>query len=181
MTTDDPSLTEQEAQSLPKTEQEIVDYKDKYFRLLAEMENLRKRLQKEKQEAVRFGIENVLVDILNPLDHLENALTFADQMSDEIRNWAMGFQMILSQFKEILTQNGVSSFVSEGQLFDSSKHEVIEVEESDSIPEGIIIKEFLKGYRCGEHTIRPARVKIAKKLTIKEEGDINHGHTTEEK
>lgn len=176
MNTDDPKTTD-EASSLPKLEEETIDYKDKYFRLLAELENTRKRLQKEKQEAIRFSVENILVDIINPLDNFENALKFANQMSGEVQNWAIGFQMILNQLKEILTQNGVSSFVSEGQLFDASKHEAVEVEETSSAKEGIILKEFMKGYQRGEHTIRPARVKIAKQPTtiIKEEGEINYG------
>lgn len=171
--------TEIEQPPIPP-QQEVIDYKDKYLRLLAESENLRKRMQKEKQDSVKFGIENILSEILIPLDSFENALKFADQMSGEVKNWAMGFQMILGQFKEVLAQNGVAAFVSEGELFDPAKHEAVEMEETDGAIEGTILKEFVKGYRCGDRIIRPARVKVAKKLT-KNEGETNHDNPKEEK
>lgn len=147
----------------PPVQEEVVDYKDKYLRLLAEMENTRKRMQKEKLETMRFAVENVLTDIIAPMDNLENALNSAAQMSSEVANWAAGFGMILSQFKDVLQQNGVAPFVSEGQLFDPHQHEAVEMEETVDSPEGTILKEFIKGYRCGDRIIRPARVKVAKK------------------
>lgn len=144
--------------------EEAIDYKDKYLRLLADVENTRRRMQKEKQDMMRFTIDTVLADILNPIDQLENALKFADQMSGDIKNWALGFQMILTQFKEILASNGVSPFVSEGEHFDPAKHEAVEMEETNEIPDGTVIKEFVKGYRSGDRIIRAARVKVAKKI-----------------
>lgn len=172
-------MTDEEVIQQPPTE-ETLDYKDKYLRLLADVENTRKRMQKEKQEMLRFGIENILGEILGPMDNLENALKFAENMSGEVRQWALGFQMILAQFKDVLTQNGVASFVSEGQRFDPAKHEAVEMEETSEAAEGIILKEFIKGYSRGDHIIRPARVKVAKKLTKKEEGE-NHDIPKEEK
>lgn len=165
----------------PPTAAEEIDYKDKYLRLLADAENIRKRMQKEKQESLRFGIENILTEILGPLDNFENALKFADQMSIEVRNWALGFQMILGQLKEILTQNGVAPFVSEGQLFDPLKHEAVEMCETDSAPEGTILQEFVKGYSCKDRIIRPARVKVAKKINLSQEGETNYDNSKEEK
>ena len=152
--------------------EETVDYKDKYLRLLADVENSRKRMQKKKNKtSSRFGIESILGEVLGPMDNLENALKHAENLTGELKNWALGFQMILAQFKDVLTQNGVISFVSEGQRFDSTKHEAVETEETDKAPEGMILKEFVKGYCRGDHIIRPARVKVAKKLTTKEEGE----------
>ncbi len=142
--------------------EEVPNYKDKYLRLLAEAENTRRRLQKEKQDTMRVAIDHVLTDILEPLDHLENALKFADQMSGEVKNWAIGFQMILTQFKDVLTAHGVAPFVSEGQPFDPSKHEAVELEETDQVADGTILKEFVKGYQSGDRIIRVARVKVAK-------------------
>lgn len=161
-------MTDETNTEQPHATEEVIDYKDKYLRLLADVENARKRMQKEKQDMVRFGIENILGEILGPMDNLENALKHAENLSGELKNWAMGFQMILAQFKEVLTQNGVHSFISEGQRFDSARHEAVEMEETDKVAEGIILKEFVKGYCRGDHIIRPARVRVAKKLTINE-------------
>jgi molecular chaperone GrpE len=139
------------------------DYKDKYLRQLAEMDNTRKRMQKEKQEMTRYAIDNVMSEILLPIDNLENALKHAQNASEETRNWAMGFQMILAQFKEVLHNNGVAPFQSEGTLFDPYKHEAVETEETEEKPEGTILQEFVKGYQSGDRIIRPARVRVAKK------------------
>lgn len=158
-------MTEESIPPAPevKPEEPIEDdFRDKYLRLLAEMENSRKRMIKERQEASRFAMENLLAEMIAPIDSFENALSAADKGSSEIQNWAMGFQMILGQFKDVLSQNGVSAFSSEGQHFDPLRHEAVEIEETENVPEGTILKEFIKGYQCGERIIRPARVKVAK-------------------
>jgi len=142
--------------------EEVIDYKDKYLRLLAEMENTRKRMQKEKLETMRFAIDNVLAEMIIPMDNLENALRGANQMVGEVKSWALGFEMILSQFKDVLQQNGVVAFNSEKEVFDPHFHEAIETEETEDVSEGTILKEFVKGYRSGDRIIRPARVKVAK-------------------
>lgn len=165
--TSDTSASEPSS-AAPSVEEELKDYKDKYLRLLAEMENTRKRLQKEKLDMTRFSIENLAVDFLTPMDNLENALKFSSQMSEETRQWALGFEMILNQFKEVLSSNGIVGFDSEGTSFDPHKHQAIETEETDLVADGTILKEFVRGYRSGDRTVRPARVKIAKKPTNKE-------------
>lgn len=153
---------EKEENKVKTLEEELKEYKDKYLRLLAEMENTRKRMQKEKQETSRFSVENVISEFLSPLDNFENALGFAENMSGEVRNWALGFNMILNQFKEVLNSHGVSAFKSEGTPFDPHKHEAVETEETDKAPEGTVLQEFVRGYKSGDRTIRPARVKVAK-------------------
>lgn len=144
-----------------KGEDELKEYKEKYLRVLAEMDNMRKRMQKEKQEMTRFAVENVIGEILTPIDNLENALQFTQNLSEEMRNWAQGFQMILGQFKDVLSNHGVTPFQSEGKQFDPHMHFAIETEETEEKPDGTILKEYVKGYRSGEHIVRPARVKVA--------------------
>lgn len=152
-------------------EEELKEYKEKYLRLLADVDNTRKRMQKEKQEMTRFAVENVISEILGPIDNLENALQFTQHMSEEMRNWAQGFLMILGQFKDVLSNHGVTAFHSEGFKFDPHLHYAIETEETSEKPEGTILKEYVKGYRSGDRTIRAARVKVAAALgTNKKEG-----------
>lgn len=159
---EEPMIFEEAEQELPKNE--LEEYKDKYLRLLAEMENTRKRLQKEKQEMSRFALENVILDFLSPMDNLENALKHTQGMSQDVQNWARGFQMILEQFKDVLTQNGINPFHSQGTPFDAHLHEAVEVEEVEDCVDGTILQEFVKGYKSGPRTLRPARVKVAKKI-----------------
>ncbi len=140
-------------------------FQDKYVRSLAEMENMRKRMQREKQDVARFGIENAIAEFLPTIDNFENALRFADAASPEVKNWATGFQMILSQFKEVLHNHGIAAFHSEGNTFDTTYHEAVEVLETADHPEGTVIQEFTRGYKSPTRVIRPARVKVAKAPT----------------
>lgn len=151
-------VTDEELRMLQK---ELLEYKDKYLRLLADSENARKRLQKERQEISRYAVENLIIDFLRPVDNLENALRFAQEMSDEVKNWAFGFQMILAQFKDVLAQNGIIAIDSLGKVFNPHDHDAIEMVESTQEP-GTIIEECVKGYKMGDRTIRAARVKVAK-------------------
>jgi len=158
--------TELKEETVQET-QESLDVKyfeleNKYLRLLAEMENLRKRLQKEKSEAISFAIENTIKDFLPNIDNLENALNHADKASDEVKNWAIGFQMILSQFKESLFNLGIAAFHSLGNQFDPHFHDAVEIIETKDHLDGAIIEELSKGYKSPNRTIRPARVKVAK-------------------
>lgn len=150
------------AAELEQLRKDAWEYKDKSLRLLAEMENARKRLQKEKQELIQYALQNVIVDFLHPIDHLENALGFTQNMSEEVKNWAQGFQMILGQFKDVLATNGVSAFKSEGMPFDPHYHEAVEMVVSDQAAPGTVISESMRGYKMGDRVIRPARVKVAK-------------------
>jgi len=149
-------------EELKKLHQEILDYKEKYLRLLADQENTRKRQQKEKIDQLRFANEGLMVDFLKPMDNLENALNFAKEMSDEVKNWAVGFQMILTQFKDVLNLNGVMPFESKGEQFDPHVHEAVEMVETDEYPAGCVVEEFSRGYKMGDRVIRPARVKVSK-------------------
>ncbi len=151
-------MTEEINTALPEED----NWKDKYLRALAEQENMRKRIQKEKTEMVAFGIENAISEFLGAIDNFENALRFAENGSKEVKNWAVGFEMILSQFKEVLLNHGIVSFHSEGNTFNPDCHEAVEIVETIEHPDGMIMHEFSKGYKSSTRTIRPARVKVAK-------------------
>jgi len=150
---------------LALAKQEAAEYKDKYLRNLAEMENSRKRLQKEKLDLTQYAIQNVILDFLPPLDHLENALRFTEQASPEVKHWATGFEMILTQFKDALANNGITTIVSVGTPFDHDSHEAVEMVATDLHLEGTVVEEHVRGYKMGDRVIRPARVKVAKSIT----------------
>lgn len=157
-----PEIKNETQEPIEALKTELAELKDKYLRCLAESENARKRLQKERLEAIQYATEGLVVDFLHPIDNFENALKFSDQMPAEVKNWAIGFQMILNQLKDILSQHGVISDPTEGKDFDHHLHEAIEIVETDEFPDGRILKEFSRGYRIGTRTIRPAKVKVAK-------------------
>lgn len=153
------SVTDIELESLRS---QAGDYKDKYFRVLAESENARKRLIKERQEMVQYSLQNLICDFLAPIDQMENALKHSDKMSDEVKQWSIGFQMILTHFRDVLSNNNVQGFDSVGKEFDPHFHEAVEMVETTEHPAGIVIEESLRGYKMGDKVIRPSRVKVTK-------------------
>lgn len=153
---------EEPANESVKLKEELNDYKDKYLRQLAETENMRKRLQKEKQELTHYALSNLLSEFLNPIDHMESALKHTDNMSEEVKHWGVGFKMILTQFKDVLANNGVEAMETLGKPFNPHLHEAIEAVESEDMPPGTVVEECVKGFKMGDKVIRPARVKVAK-------------------
>jgi molecular chaperone GrpE len=157
---------------LQKAQDEASEYKNKYFLILAELENTRKRLQKEKQEMMKFAAENVLSDFLSPIESMEKVMSFSDQMSQETKNWVYGFKMLFEQLKSVFAENGVHPFESLGEDFNPHLHEAVEVEEIEEGNPGKIVAEFSKGYKCGERVLRPARVKVTKLKVAQAESNL---------
>lgn len=155
---------EQDEPSEPNEKPQEEDFKTKYLRLLAENENLVRRLRKESRDSTRFALQKLILDLLIPLDQLELALGHAENNpSPDVKNWAIGFKMISKQFQEWLSAQDVYRFKSIGQQFDPKLHEASEMMESSTEREGTIMKELAPGYKMGEAVLRPARVIVAKK------------------
>ncbi|MCH9626928.1 MAG: Protein GrpE [Chlamydiales bacterium] len=151
-----------EIDEVEQLKESLKEAQDKYLRVLAESENARKRMQKERQDTMKYAIEGILVEFLHPLDNLEKALHFAESMSDEVRTWAVGFEMLLNQFKQILNNHGVEEYHSVGKVFDPHLHEAVEMVETTDYAPGVVVEELVRGYKMGERPIRVARVNVAK-------------------
>ena len=179
MIKDDTTTPEEEIENVEEKAEEteeIVeetqeDYKRKYLHLLADSENARKRLQKDRDEIVQYSLRSLLLDFINPIDHMENALKFTEQASGEVQNWAKGFEMILMQFKDVLANNNVKSYESVGKQFDPHIHDALEMKETKDYPPGIVVEETLRGYIIGDKTLRPARVVVSKEPEAEQEAD----------
>jgi molecular chaperone GrpE len=174
-------FSEFQQKRLTQVEKELKEYKEKYVRLLAESENTRKRLHKEKTETLKFAIENTICDFIPALDNFENALNHSKNSTEEVKNWATGFNMILSQFRDILHNHNIVAFHSEGNTFDPHFHEALEIVETSDHPDGMILEEYAKGYKSNQRTIRPARVKVAKEPAKEEEEKVDIDENADEK
>lgn len=152
-------ISEKELEMLRR---DAMDYKHKYLHQLADSDNARKRLQKDKEELVQYSTRNLISDFLDPIDHLENALKYTTSASDEVKHWATGFNMILNQFKDVLANNGVKQIEAVGKEFDPHFHEAIEMIITAEHPPGIVVQESTRGYTIGGKTLRPSRVTVSK-------------------
>ena len=150
-------ITESEHQQLLD---EASEYKDKYFRLYAEFENARKRMEREKQEFVKFANENVFTELLNVVDHLELSIKAAQSNPEDIKNLLKGIEMVLANAHDLLKRNGVMPIETTGKAFDPNCHEILLQEESKE-KEGTILEELQRGYMYNDRVLRTSKVKIA--------------------
>lgn len=147
-------------EALRAKEQEVAEYKDRVLRLAAEMENLRKRLDKEKLEHVKFANENLIRQLLPVIDNLERTIEHAKQ-SENMEGLIEGVEMTLKGFLEVLEQFGCKIIEAEGETFDPMYHEAIQKQESEEVPENKVICQYQKGYMMNDRLLRPAKVIVS--------------------
>jgi len=143
--------------------QDAAKYKEQYVRLYAEFENARKRMDREKQEFVRYANEELIVEFLGILDDLERSVEAAKTKHEDYEAFVKGIEMVMTHIHDMLNKNGVKPMELKGKMFDPHSHEVLMQEEHEDLDEGVIIEEFQKGYCLGERVVRTAKVKVAKK------------------
>jgi len=139
-----------------------ADLKDQMLRRQAELENYRKRLIRDKEEAVQFANENLIRDLLGFLDNMERALAAAKNTGD-VKGLIEGFEMTQGQLLSTLDKNwGLKAIDSVGQEFDPSLHEACMMAVDENLDKETVLDEFQKGYTLHGRVIRPAKVKIGK-------------------
>jgi molecular chaperone GrpE len=132
---------------------------DKFLRERAEMENYRKRQERMAGDRLRREKREILGKLLEVVDNLERALAFQDTMDRDALQ--QGMRMLQWQLDELLKAEGVTAAPSVGEPFDPYVHEAVESVASKDHPEGVVIEEVRKGYKLGDETLRPARVKVS--------------------
>jgi molecular chaperone GrpE len=143
-----------------KLEQQVAELKDKLLRNQAEWDNSRKRILREKEEAVRYASEALLEKLLPVLDNFEMGMQAAKSASDA-KAISQGFEMVLAQFQQVLREAGVEAVDAVGHPFDPHRHEALGHQESDEHPEGHVIMQTRKGYKLKDRLLRPASVFVA--------------------
>jgi len=142
--------------------EEAVKYKEQYIRLYAEFENARKRMDREKQEFVRYANEELIVEFLDILDNLERSVESAKTDHQDSTAFVKGIEMVMAHILEMLKKNGVKPIDVKGKIFDPHYHEVLMQEESEEFDDGAVVEELQRGYCMGEKVVRTAKVKIIK-------------------
>jgi len=146
---------------------EVADLKDRLLRTLAEMENLRRRTEREVADARAYGVTNFARDILAVADNMERALKALD---DEIREKADagvkalldGVEITERELIKVMEKHGVRKVEPKGQKFDPNLHQAMFELPDSSVPTGTIVQVMQPGYLIGERVLRPALVGIAK-------------------
>jgi molecular chaperone GrpE len=149
-------------QSFEEKKKLADSYYDQLLRLKAEFDNYRKRVEKEKEELIKFGKEELVVKLLNILDSFNLALDSTKDEKNEDRSIKEGVKLISKQFKEVLEKEGLKKLEIQGKKFDPNLHYAVEYQESDKHEDNEIVKEIRPGYLFHERVIRPAMVVVAK-------------------
>ena len=177
------SLKESEYLQLKEEADKAQEYWDRLLRLQADFDNTRKRLEREKQDFVKFANEGIILELLNVLDDLERTVDLAQSKHQDLpphqlgkysevetTNWCggvsaflKGVEMILAHLYEMLKEYGVKPIEAQGKLFDPHYHEALMQAENKDVPEHTILEELQKGYLLNDRVIRTAKVKVSKK------------------
>ena len=181
---DNQKESEQETNREKKLLNEITILKEAKLRLLAEMENLRKRFEREKIDLIKFGSINLIREILSPGDNLERALAAIpkdEKLSQSIKNLVEGLKMVQKEFSTILEKNGVKKIDSINKKFDHNYHQAMMEIEKEDVGEGTVVQEIQPGYIMHDRLLRPAMVGVSKKSSTKKLKNIKEKTDNKEK
>ena len=149
-------------ETVTKAPDESLQYKDKYVRLLAEFDNMRKRHERERMELIKYAHEEVIVECLKLYDDLDRSLLAFKSKEGMDANLVKGLEMVYNNMKELMGKYEVKPIEVKGKPFDPNTQEVLLQQETAEFPDGVVMEELEKGYTLGGRVVRTAKVKVAK-------------------
>ncbi len=147
-------------QVLEQTRKEVENFREKWLRSAADLENYRKRAQREREETLRFGNEKLLRDFLPMLDDLERAVDMSVQAAGENASVLDGVRLVQKKFIGQLEKHGVATFEAVGESFDPTKHEAVQQSHGDA-PAGTVMTQLQRGFMLNDRLLRPAMVVVS--------------------
>jgi molecular chaperone GrpE len=145
-------------------EKEEQNFKDRYFYLAAEMENYRRRVERERESLVKYGNEKILSDLIEVVDNFERTIDALKGDEDKkIKNIVTGIDMVRKQFYSTLTKFGLTQVESVGKVFDPNFHEAVAQKGDDEKEEGVVLEEYQKGYTLNGRLLRASKVVVVSK------------------
>lgn len=154
------SPMEELQEQLKKKDAELIEQKNDFLREKADLENFRKRLVKDKADAVQFANERLLKDLVQIDDNMNRAMNTPNTTLETLRE---GVEMIQKQFNTFLKNQKVEPIEAMGKIFDPSLHEVMTQMESEEHDENTVLQEYSKGFTLNGRILRSAKVVISKK------------------
>ncbi|MDR3557473.1 MAG: nucleotide exchange factor GrpE [Syntrophobacteraceae bacterium] len=147
---------------LKKRESELKDAQERTLRLAAELDNTRKRLEREKSDGISYANESIMRQLVEVIDNLERAIEHGEKENENCAGLLEGVRMTLKAFVDVLARFGAAPFESVGECFDPNKHEAVLQEQNPDYPDMTVTREFQKGYTLRDRLLRPARVAVAR-------------------
>jgi molecular chaperone GrpE len=155
-----PDPAADKAERIQALEEQLREAGDQYLRKAAEFENFRKRMNREKQEAIEFANQSLLQDLIPVIDDFERAIKSAETSKD-FNGFYEGISMIEKRLiSQLENKWALKRFDSAGESFDPNRHEAIMMEKSAEITDPVVQEDFLKGFTLKDRVIRSAKVKV---------------------
>jgi molecular chaperone GrpE len=150
---------------------ELVETKDRLIRLQADFENYRRRAQREREEAIRYGSQNLFKDLLTTVDNLERAIDHARMGGGaELENLLQGVELVQKGLVGLMSTHGVEEIDALGKPFDPAVHEAMAQAPDASQAPNTVLEVLQKGYKLRDRLLRPARVIISRAAEATDEG-----------
>ena len=156
---EEPSVEELQKEQIAALNAEVDKWKTDYYKVFADMENLKKRLQNEHANALKYMLQSFAEDLLPVLDNLERSQNVQDP-SDEVKSFLKGYEMITKQFVEALKKHGIEHIEVEGKEFDPNFHQAVMMVSDENYGHNMIVEELQKGYKLKDRVIRASLVKV---------------------
>lgn len=154
-------LPSEENKELRAENEQLVE---RLARLTADLENLRRRGLKEREDAFRYGHENLVKDLLGSVDNLERAVAHAQSCEDggDFESMLQGVELVQRELLGALSKHGVERIDADEKPFDPTEHEAMAQKEDDSVPAHTVVEVYQAGYKLRDRLLRPARVVVSK-------------------
>ena len=166
---------------IEKLNEEITDLKDQRLRAIAELENFRKRAEKDQSDALKYGISNFAKEIINIRDNIERAQSSISEEAknnEAIKSVIEGIDLIAQSVVSTFEKIGIKKIDSLNKKFDHNLHQAMMEIENDDLEPGTIVQELIPGYTLHDRLLRPAMVGVSKKT--KKNDDIAENSSPEE-
>ena len=159
-------------QQLAQLKSEVNKYKETALRSVADLDNYRKRMAREKEDAIRYANATFLERLIPILDNFELGLQAAKGNGGSAAGGHSavldGMTMVFKQLQDFLASSGVETIEATGEVFNPNLHEAIAQEYSDEFDEGVVVRQLRKGYKLKDRLIRPANVVVSKGKPVNE-------------
>lgn len=149
-----------EIDELTLVKQQLEEETDNSFRIRADFENYKRRVQLDKEADYKYRAQAVLTDILPVLDNFERALA-VEVTTEEAESLAKGVDMVYRSLLEAVSREGLEPIEAEGVPFDPNFHQAVMQEKDDSKEAGVVLQELQKGYKLKDRVLRPSMVKVS--------------------
>lgn len=159
---DDSSESDMDAE-LASAKEEAKTHYEKLLRAMADFENYRKRVERDKQDLVRYANEELIGELLGVLDHLDQAMSHIKQSSnDEAKNLALGVELVGKQLVGALEKFGLKAVDAVGEQFDPKLHEALQMVDAEDVAPGTVVEQHRPGYVLNGRLLRAALVNVVR-------------------